>query len=429
MKTLKYVKWLLISIGIGIVVLVGCGGSSGESSVIDNAATLEPSESSVIDNAVTLELGESSSEVTRLVGTSGLLIIVDIPGNPLDGFQLNIPSGSYNEEVNVTISYTPIISHSGNKYFNPSSPLISIENGGKYSNELMTVKIPLEMEDEYHYMAFYYDEITGELEGIPEIEHDDNSITIVTRHFSKIVVNKIQEIEALDIDSGFEVKEDGWPFENLRTWPSPGGICSGMSASTIYYYNERKQKLNEENLFTRYDNSTRNLTLDDEQSIKLASVIQERTDVSRYTSQWYTIQENTNDYFTYYMFLHSLALTNKPQYVGVHPDDGTVGHAMVVYKKSIAGLHVYDPNSPGDTDPKLEFIWDYGNESIALGEFKPFESKLNSSSGTDVGIGAGSRITGTLAVVATSMAVCAVGIGISNCTSKQSACPIRSTTF
>ncbi len=362
---------LLISVFalfVFIVVIIGCsGGGSGGS---DKSYT------------VTLELDETSSYDTIHVGTTGSLMSVDIPDDPLDGFQLGIPNGSYDEEIAVSVSYSPIISHSGNEYFDPVTPLISVENGGEYSDEIMTMKIPVEMEDDYHYMAFYYDETTGELEGIPELEHDDSSITIATRHFSNVVVNRMIVSSTLDsYNSDFDVTKDGWPFKNIETYLEPYGICSGMSASALYYYNEKKKKLNEESLFGRYDNSTQKLTLDDDQAIKLASVIQGDTDGNGdLIAQWHYIKEKMNDYFTYLLFIHSISLTGEPQYVAIFPDDNTDGHAMLVYKKTNNDLYVYDSNFPNKTDAKLEFRWDYDNESATKGEFKPYESQWSSNS-------------------------------------------------
>ncbi len=388
METLKYWKWLLI--GLVLVMFMACGGGSSSSG------------SSDVDNALSLELGETNLYDTIPVGTTGSLVSINLLGDPLDGFQLGIPNGSYDEEIDVTISYTPIVSHSGNKYFDPVTPLISVKNGAEYSDEIMTMKIPVEMEEGYHYMAFYYDETTGKLEGIPDIERDENSITIATRHFSNgtisradrpssntsnVVVSRaeIDAILAETFESDFEVEKDGWPFENPGTYLSSGGICSGMSRGALYYYTEKKKKRNLPNLFESYDSDTPKIEEDDDQAIKLCSVIQDRenTDDER---QWENIQYDfkayeKKDVNTFFLFTHALMTSKEPQYVGIYTGDFFArdynsskhfGHAMVVYKKVGNELFIYDPNYPKDATRKIELEWE--NIDEAKGTFKPYGS-------------------------------------------------------
>jgi len=55
-------------------------------------------------------------------------------------------------------------------------------------------------------MAFYHDDKIGTLEGIPTIAETATSLTIATRHFSKIVVSSIAESALssdVEINTGF----------------------------------------------------------------------------------------------------------------------------------------------------------------------------------------------------------------------------------
>ena len=143
------------------------------------------------ESTVSLEKGESINLGSVTVGSAGSLITVDDPESLLNGMEIEIPRDAYPEAVQLTVSYSPILNFSGNENLDPVSPLIKIENGCGYSEEIIAVKIPVRIEEGYHYMAFYYDDATGSLEGIPGITHDASSLTLATRHFSNFFVNRI----------------------------------------------------------------------------------------------------------------------------------------------------------------------------------------------------------------------------------------------
>lgn len=368
--------WVLILLIGALCVLPACGGGGGGGG----------SDSS---NQVSLELGETTTVVSSTVGAGGDLIDVDNPDDPLDGMEIDIPAGAYQEETDFTVSYTPITSHSGNENLDPVTPLITIENGGEYADEIITVKIPVTIEDDYHYMAFYYNEITGGLEGIPEVEHDETSLTIATRHFSKIMVSRLGFLVLAGdatVDSGFKVTKDNWQFTNLSTHLS-SGICSGMSIASLYYYCEKKKEQAYPPLFGSYNNGTSVFDIDDDQAIKLCSTIQwwDDNNLSREGVHWSALSKQKGDLWTYFMFIHSILLTGEPQYVAIFPPGkDAIGHAMVVYKKSGNDLYVSDPNLPKDQNVKIEFEWgsdDPAHDQTQLtGNFKPFESQWNKDS-------------------------------------------------
>lgn len=371
MKLSNYRLFLFI-LFIGVVfILTGCDGGGGGSSDTSDRLSLETGEAVI--------LGSAS------VGVAGSLLYVNNPEDQLHGLEINVPSGAYQNLTEFTVSSTPIIGHSGNENIDPVTPLISIENGGGYADEIITMKIPVTVEDGYHYMAFYYDETTGVVEGLPEISHDPDSLTIATRHFSKIWVNRMVIAKAFvfgSFGSGYQVKQDNWQFDNYGTYLSPGGICSGMSIASLYYFHKKRTDLGDPQLFSRYDNGTAKFGLDDDLAIKLCSTAQyyEGNFQGLTYDYWYNMGRKKNDIWTYFMFCHAMLLSEEPQYVSIFPSDGSAGHALVVYKKSGNGLYVADPNLPTDEEVKIEFEWD-DKENFKTGHFKPFESQWNSGTG------------------------------------------------
>ena len=97
--------------------------------------------------------------------------------------QLQIPPNSYPNTRAFKVSSAPITGNTF-KNVNPISPMITIDNGGGYSEELMQVKIPVKIPDGHFAMGFLYDSKKGTLEAMLLVEEDANSITVATRHFS-----------------------------------------------------------------------------------------------------------------------------------------------------------------------------------------------------------------------------------------------------
>lgn len=365
-----------------VLLLIGCGGGGGGSD--SSAVPQTPTDESL----VTLDLGVTKTVASQTVPATGADIIIDAPDDPLDGLEISVLDGSYDDPTDFTVSSTPIIGFSGNPHFNPATPLITVQNGGEYSTRAMALKIPVTIEAGFHYMAFFYDENTGRLEGIPALTHDANSITVATRHFSQIVVNKMEitkELAEGTFESGYSVGEDNWNFVNHGSYLSPGGICSGMSQTTLYYYTIEKTILKGDDLYNSFLGEKVNDWRDDAKAIKFASMAQvwHETSTDDAFIAWDGINRNqTTHAWSYFMFIHALKVTEQPQFIGVLPaEDGVSGHALVVYKKEGDSLFLADPNSPSDATAKMEFIW-LGDDpvKIPLGDWIPYIGSWNVNS-------------------------------------------------
>nr|QNO55818.1 hypothetical protein LEBEIBBM_00033 [Methanosarcinales archaeon ANME-1 ERB7] len=380
------ILWL-IAISIIVVVAMFAGCVDKEQQILIE----QPEETESAAGGQTITVGETVKVGTATISSDGGTISVNKSGHLLDGLIIGVPEGAYSAATKFEISYSPIEEHSLGKYFNPISPLIDIENGAGYAQELMIVKIPVSIPDGYFAMAFFYNEDTGELEGIPVIAEDENSITVATLHFSNIAVTIIKGLFLVgDVSSGFMPDKDGWQFINKGSYVSPRGHCGGQSISALYYYNDKKQKEGKAGLYGLYDNNgdTEHKTLlfdpDDELAIKLCSAVQEQLDVNAEAAvRWFERGMTRSDWDTYDSFAYSLSLNNEPQLVLVY-NGGDEGHAMIVYGKSgvvtrdgseVIVLYVSDPNYPyipGFPAPKREIIFD-----ISTGKFKPYISGPN----------------------------------------------------
>jgi len=328
-----------------------------------------------------LTLGRRTRVARETVPPSGGTVVVNAPGNEIDGLTIHVPEGAYSDSTGFTVSTRPIENHKLGPDFNPASPLITIDNGEAFAAEPMMVDIPISIADDEFAMAFYYDARTGQLEGIPIVALAPDKVTLVTSHFSDMVVSRISlsELVNVSVDTGFLPGVDDWQFTNYGSAIAPGGHCAGQSLTAMWYYFEKRLGAGERPLYGRYDNNnygygTIDFQEDDSWGYRWASVAQ-------YT-QWDTDHGvsvlralgSTSDYLTWYAFAYSMKLTGEPQYVSigryvtVDDQQRRRGHALVAYRIENGNLWVADPNYPGMSDRIIGF---------ENGGFQPYASGEN----------------------------------------------------
>lgn len=311
-----------------------------------------------------------------IVEPSGGIVIARDPAGPLDGLELSVPAGAYPKALQVNISYAPVAGHTFGEHFNPVTPLIIVENGGQYSDELITMRIPVEIPENHFAMAFYYDDEKGTLEGIPSSSIEGDSITVVTRHFSSLLVSVIRNTVLDDllkdgIDSGFRPGGDDWQFVNRGSYIVPNGHCAGQSVSAMWYYCEKPDG-NDAFLWNLYDNNgndpaTPDLWQDDSYGYRFASTVQQDIRWGKFEVDFQRALRGQDDEAHFKAFAYAIMLTGEPQYVGISSSAGG-GHAMIAWRVDSKGMAIADPNYPGDTGRRIDY---------KDGVFTPYNSGAN----------------------------------------------------
>jgi hypothetical protein len=324
-----------------------------------------------------IKLGEEIVLTQKEVTTEASTIALEDTQTPLDGLEISIPKDAHSKNTEYKITYADIKSNGKFKDFNPLTPMIIIENGKIFAEELITLKIPITLPEGHFAMAFYYDKDSNSLEGIPILSLTENEIVIATKHFSNIVVSSIskEKLKKLKADSGFRPGKNDWQFANRGSFISPNGHCAGQSISAMWYYSEKTLK-GEPNLYGRFDNNsnlmkgrtkTPKLWIDDSLGYRLASVVQEEINWESEERKLFNDLSSIDDRITYLAFVYSIHLTGEPQYVAVRRED--VGHAMIVYKAENSKLYVADPNYYGEV---REITFD-----TTTNKFRPYVSGAN----------------------------------------------------
>lgn len=337
--------------------------------------------------------GTKTQIATQVVDSSGGTISVNKPGDPLDGFAINVPAQAYSESHTFNVSSAPITNQSFGTDITPVSPMITVENGGGYSDELMYIRVPVKVPDDSVAMGFIYDDKTKQLEGLPLAGKDVDSVTIATRHFCTFFISMIKNIFLKnDIDSGFRPGIDDWQFVNYGSYIAPGGHCEGQSLSAMWYYCTQPDG-KDLCLYNRYDNNgnkpaTPDLWQDDSLGYRFASVIQTEKHAALSDAFWDNLAgvgwEKINnklqikhipgigDEYILNLFAYSILVTHEPQEVGICSNAGG-GHAMIAYKIVDNALYVADPNYPANKNTEVrKIIFDSKN-----GKFEPYNSGAN----------------------------------------------------
>jgi hypothetical protein len=320
-----------------------------------------------------IKTGNTVAAASATIAPSGGTISIDKPGDPLDGFTLTVPAGSYDSSLKFSVSYAPVESQSYGADFNAITPLISVENGGQYSAEMMEITIPVSVPNDSFAMGFIYDGATGKLEGMPLIACSATSITVGTRHFSSFVISMISKAALQkDVDSDFLPGIDDWEFTNYGSYIAPNGHCAGQSMTAMWYYVTRPDGA-DVSLYGRYDNNgqtpkTPALWQDDSLGYRFASVIQADQWNDAALKAWGKLSAIDAE-ITRNLFAYAILLTHEPQLVGIRSSQGG-GHAMIVYRVSSGLMWVADPNYPGNIDRRIQY---------EAGAFKPYNSGANAA--------------------------------------------------
>ena len=371
----------LILILVLASVASGCGDSSKPATKSTGSLRL-PARTGEITTGSKLEA------INQSIGSQGGIITVAKAGDALDGLIVDVPAGAFLADSQFKISYAPITGQTFGSDINPISPMITIDNGGKSSDELIYLRVPVKVSAGYFAMGFIYDAQTRQLEGLPLIAADETSVTIGTKHFCDLFISMIDKaLLKTDIDSGFRPGADDWQFTNYGSYIKPGGHCEGQSLTAMWYYSARPDGKNA-GLYGRYDNNgnqpaTPSLWEDDSLGYRFCSVAQAEMS-NKVNKAWanlggkgWVLADNKwklvdlpagfGDEVTWNLFAYSIQATAEPQLVVIWSNSGS-GHAMICYRINQGNLYIADPNYPGNSERLIEY---------SGGKFQTYNSGAN----------------------------------------------------
>ncbi len=318
----------------------------------------------------TISTGTPVSLASTSIPAGGGTVVVQKPGDVLDGLTVTVPANSYAAPKTFSVSAAPVTGHTFGSDFNPLTPLITVENGGDVAADIMTIKIPAKVTDGRFAMAFFYDPVAQKLEGMATVAQDATSITVATRHFTSFILSEIDKaLLKKDIDTAFRPGIDDWQFVNWGSYIAPGGHCTGQSMTAMWYFYEQPDG-KDLTLYGRYDHNglppaTSSLWYDDSFGYRFASVVWSDMDWASWSRRLTERFIADVDADTWRLFAYSMQLTRQPQMAEVWDTVKGGGHAIVVYRMLGGNLYVADPNMPGATSQKIDY---------AAEKFAPYKS-------------------------------------------------------
>ena len=370
--------------------LVSCG-------VTDSG---EPTES-----VVRLDLGAETQLATRTIGASGGTLLVPPTADTLGGITITVPPDAYADTRTFSVSYAPITGIENGGDYSVISPLIYVENGGEYAQDMMTMKVPVDVPAGTFAMAFAWDEASG-FEAIPILDQDAGSVTLWTTHFEHsaihdaplekralgqgnaagrrrsalvIIARNMEKLMNGSTATSFRPGTDDWSFRNLGSTIAPGGHCAGQSWGMMYYYMDQKRK-GAAQLNGRFDNNggfaTPQIWHDDVAAYRYCSVLQ--ANYNSFVKIGFTLDKQLlalgrtaafRDSLTFMAYKLAMHVTKLPQFVTIWTGDNQSAHAMVVYGANASELNICDPNYPGNLPGGNTRVIRFGG-----GRFEPYTS-------------------------------------------------------
>lgn len=348
--------------------------------------------------------GASVEVASQSIPATGGTVVVRHPGSSIDGMEIKVPNRGYVDTRRFVVTSKEITKHSFGDEIHILTPLIEISNGGGYSDEPMSIRVPVRIPKGQFALAFQYNEATQSLEALPLIYEDSTEVRFITRHFSFSKTSApegvrtasssfrssilgeseirssifISSIDAATLDAtyetGFEMGEDNFPFVNWGSAIARDGHCGGQSIAMMWYYSMKKRN-GSPSLFSAFDNDgidrTPEIWFDDVHAFRFCSVLQNAmhwTNLDIYTSidkSW------DRDLVTYRSIAFAIRETGNPQCLYV--SDGTVAHAIIAYRTSNGRITVCDPNFPvQEKSREILFV-------KSSGDFNPYYSGSNAS--------------------------------------------------
>jgi len=328
--------------------------------------------------------GTSTKIASQTIAVGGGTMTINKPNDPLNGLTIEIPPGAYQTPVEFTISESPILQVNMAYQVKAASSLITIENGGGYASDLITVKIPVKAPADQFAMGFIYDPETQSFEGLPTVAEDETSITVATRHFCNMGVlfaarDYLDQMKA-KMTTKFVPGEDTWNLPNVGSYISPGGFCQGLTLSELYYFLKEKPVTGEK--LWKADNGnglpadmqTPGFWQDDRWAIQLCSECsslaagsEKDSDIGNYSKFLKMFlrpgASNSDDAFRQTVF--SLLVTGQPQLLAIWNTQTGQGHSLICYGVNKDQLLVADPDYPDRRD--LSIIYD-----VSKKEFHPY---------------------------------------------------------
>ncbi|MEQ1700004.1 MAG: hypothetical protein ABMA25_07840, partial [Ilumatobacteraceae bacterium] len=385
-----------------VAVLMGAGVGA----VAGSQQTTPPAAVTIVESVTgNWTLGDFELDTTATIGAAGG--DVTVADGALAGLRLEVPAAAVAVETTVVVEHAAITSHTWGSAVHPVTPAIRVTVGdGAHTSAAMTVTVPLDLSDGQVALGLFVQE-DGALEGMPLASGDSTRLTLATQHFSEWFVSAFDPSSLPDqIMTGFTPGRDNWQFTNYGSWLRPGGICAGMSVSSMWYYDEIFQELDgvAPPLYNWFDyphgTVTKSFTDDDAHAIRFASMVQADGHWgSGLVNNAYASQSTAWDFYRdardaasatwqYQAFRYSMFLSGQPQLMLLSKEPRQGGHAVVAYGVTDGSISIGRTTGPGG------YVWISDPNKPTSGQVVAFDAAANAFVPYQGALQAGGKVEG-----------------------------------
>ncbi|MFZ2955279.1 MAG: hypothetical protein WA705_00080 [Candidatus Ozemobacteraceae bacterium] len=121
--------------------------------------------------------------IDGIFGAGETILRVASPGSELDGFEIRNGGGGFASGTRVRITAASILSQAFLDNLTPISPMISIDTGKQWPDELLVVTIPINIPARKLPIVYLFFPTTGELSPLCIVDVTDKSISIIGGNF------------------------------------------------------------------------------------------------------------------------------------------------------------------------------------------------------------------------------------------------------
>jgi hypothetical protein len=320
------------------------------------------------------------------IPAGGGQVVVSKPGDQFDGVRIDVPAGAFAGGSTWSLARDTSIHATLPAGYSQVGSALVVNSGKGFSDDFLTLTVPMAVSSDLAVAAFYVDVPTGKLELLPIAGRTDTKLIFRTSHFSgadlmvpanapspsrgalrgaprfsassaassgfgQVPVIFVQvPVTQLDppATTGFAPGTDDWEFSNAGSYASFGGYCAGSSITEMYWYYMLKPALGP--LYHRYEGIV-GFNDDDPQGIRLASAIQEKMAWNNVVSRLKALDDISGatglslDRLNYQNLVMALRTTGQPQLLAISNE--SFGHAVVAFASANGVVQFADPNEPG----------------------------------------------------------------------------------
>lgn len=320
------------------------------------------------------------------VGAGGGSVSINDPG-PLHGFSLSLPGGAFPVPTDWTVSYGSNGALPAIEGVNPISPLLTISSStGSYAKSPMTLTLPVKVPAGMIPMVVMRDPASGTMEVLFTHRINDSVVAATTAHLNaahmmdtvaaaasirrpslrngfgvQVFVTALSpEQLAASYDTHFRPGIDDWDFESMGTMQAPDGICTGISATAIFYYFFHRKQSGP--LFGSFQ-FAKGFPETSIRGIRWASLVQSRVEADDFGPLNDFIKQiasgGNRDQDMYNVLKANMMITGQPQLIALSvagPANAQVSdHSAIAWKTVGNTIYIADASFPGNLQTSITF--------------------------------------------------------------------------